>query len=48
MDLVGSLRANEALKVEVAETKGLIGFLRFNQLFPHSTIRRSAAPCCVR
>lgn len=34
MDLVGSMRANRALKVEVLETKGLIGFLRFNQLFP--------------
>ena len=34
MDLVPSLRANRALKVEVAETKGLIGFLRFNQLYP--------------
>jgi len=34
MDLVPSLQANRALKVEVVETKGLIGFLRFNQLFP--------------
>jgi peptide/nickel transport system substrate-binding protein len=34
MDLVGSMRANRALKVEVVETKGLLGFLRFNQLFP--------------
>ncbi len=34
MDLVGQLRSNRAIKVEVAETKGLIGFLRFNQLFP--------------
>ncbi len=44
MDLVGSLRANEGLKVEVAETKGLIGFLRFNQLFPpfdNAAIRRA-------
>jgi peptide/nickel transport system substrate-binding protein len=44
MDLVGSLRRNEALKVEVAETKGLIGFLRFNQLFPpfdNPAIRRA-------
>ena len=45
MDLVGQLRANKALKVEVAETKGLIGFLRFNQLFPpfdNAAIRRVA------
>jgi peptide/nickel transport system substrate-binding protein len=34
MDLVGALRADRSLKVEVVETKGLIGFLRFNQLFP--------------
>ncbi len=34
MDLVPSLQADRALKVEVVETKGLIGFLRFNQLFP--------------
>lgn len=34
MDLVPSLQKNKALKVEVAETKGLIGFLRFNQLYP--------------
>jgi len=34
MDLVPTLRANKALTVEVLETKGLIGFLRFNQLFP--------------
>ncbi len=34
MDLVPSLQASRALKVEVVETKGLIGFLRFNQLFP--------------
>ncbi len=34
MDLVPSLRKNKAIKVEVAETKGLIGFLRFNQLYP--------------
>ena len=33
MDLVPSLRSNRALKVEVVETKGLIGFLRFNQTF---------------
>jgi peptide/nickel transport system substrate-binding protein len=45
MDLVGQLRADKALKVEVAETKGLIGFLRFNQLFPpfdNPAIRRVA------
>ena len=34
MDLVPSLRADRNVKVEVVETKGLIGFLRFNQLFP--------------
>jgi peptide/nickel transport system substrate-binding protein len=34
MDLVPSLRANRALRVEVVETRGLIGFLRFNQMFP--------------
>ena len=34
MDLVPSLRADRGVKVEVVETKGLIGFLRFNQLFP--------------
>lgn len=33
MDLVPSIRAIRTLKVEVAETKGLIGFLRFNQTF---------------
>jgi peptide/nickel transport system substrate-binding protein len=45
MDLVPQLRANKALKVEVAETRGLIGFLRFNQLFPpfdNAAIRRVA------
>ncbi len=45
MDLVPQLRANKALKVEVVETKGLIGFLRFNQLFPpfdNPAIRRVA------
>ncbi len=45
MDLVGQLRADAALKVEVAETKGLIGFLRFNQLFApfdNAAIRRVA------
>jgi peptide/nickel transport system substrate-binding protein len=34
MDLVGTLRADRNLRVEVVETKGLIGFLRFNHLFP--------------
>ncbi len=34
MDLVPTLRADRRLKTEVVETKGLIGFLRFNQLFP--------------
>ena len=34
MDLVPSLKANPATKVELVETKGLIGFLRFNFLFP--------------
>jgi peptide/nickel transport system substrate-binding protein len=45
MDLVPQLRANKGIKVEVAETKGLIGFLRFNQLFPpfdNAAIRRVA------
>jgi peptide/nickel transport system substrate-binding protein len=45
MDLVPSLRADHSLKVEVVETKGLIGFLRFNQLFPpfdNAAIRRAA------
>ena len=44
MDLVPSLQANRALKVEVVETRGLIGFLRFNQIFPpfdNSAIRRA-------
>ena len=44
MDLVPSVKANRALKVEVVETKGLIGFLRFNQLFPpfdNPAIRRA-------
>jgi len=44
MDLVPSLQANRALRVEVVETKGLIGFLRFNQLFPpfdNPAIRRA-------
>jgi peptide/nickel transport system substrate-binding protein len=44
MDLVGDLKKDRALKVQVAETKGLIGFLRFNQLFPpfdNPAIRRA-------
>ena len=44
MDLVPSLRANKALRVEVVETKGLIGYLRFNQLFPpfdNAALRRA-------
>ena len=45
MDLVPSLKANRAIKVDVLETKGLIGFLRFNFLFPpfdNAAIRRVA------
>ena len=34
MDLVPSLRADRAVRVAVVETKGLIGYLRFNFLFP--------------
>jgi peptide/nickel transport system substrate-binding protein len=34
MDLVPSLRRNPSLKVEVVETTGLIGVLRFNHLYP--------------
>ena len=34
MDLVGSLRSTRGIAVDVVETKGLIGFLRFNFLFP--------------
>ena len=44
MDLVPSLRASRALRVETVETKGLVGFLRFNQLFPpfdNPAIRRA-------
>jgi peptide/nickel transport system substrate-binding protein len=33
MDLVPTLRADRKLNVEVLETLGLIGMLRFNQLF---------------
>ena len=45
MDLVRSLRKDANLKVEVVETTGLIGVLRFNQLFPpfdNAAIRRAA------
>lgn len=45
MDLVPSLRRDHNLKVEVVETTGLIGVLRFNQLFPpfdNAAIRRAA------
>ena len=44
MDLVPSLKADRSVKVDVVETKGLIGFLRFNQLFPpfdNPAIRRA-------
>jgi peptide/nickel transport system substrate-binding protein len=34
MDLVPSLRSDKSVKLEVAETKGLIGFIRFNQMYP--------------
>ncbi len=33
MDLVPSIQATRGLKAEVIETKGLIGYLRFNQTF---------------
>src|SRR6201999_4267758 len=45
MDLVPSLKRDSNLKVEVVETTGLIGVLRFNQLFPpfdNPAIRRAA------
>jgi peptide/nickel transport system substrate-binding protein len=45
MDLVPSLRKDANLKVEVVETTGLIGVLRFNRLFPPfdtPAIRRAA------
>jgi peptide/nickel transport system substrate-binding protein len=45
MDLVPSIAADRALRVDVVETKGLIGFLRFNFLFPpfdNPAIRRVA------
>ncbi len=44
MDLVPGLRRTRGIKLEVAETKGLVGFLRFNQLFPpfdNPAIRRA-------
>ncbi len=34
MDLVPSLKATRGITVDVLETKGLIGYLRFNFLFP--------------
>ncbi len=34
MDLVPSLKEDGGIQVVVMETKGLIGFLRFNQLYP--------------
>jgi peptide/nickel transport system substrate-binding protein len=33
MDLVGSLRRTRGINLQVAETKGLVAFLRFNHLF---------------
>ena len=45
MDLVPSLKADRNLVVEVAETRGLIATLRFNQLYPpfdNPAIRRAA------
>ncbi len=45
MDLVPSLRNDPNLKVEVVETTGLIGVLRFNHLYPpfdNPAIRRAA------
>ena len=44
MDLVPSLRRAKGIKVEVAENRGLVGYLRFNQLFPpfdNAAIRRA-------
>jgi peptide/nickel transport system substrate-binding protein len=44
MDLVASLRGKPGLRTEVVETKGLIGFLRPNHLFPpfdNPAIRRA-------
>jgi peptide/nickel transport system substrate-binding protein len=45
MDLVPSLKADRNLRVEVVETTGLIGVLRFNHLYPpfdNPAIRRAA------
>ena len=45
MDLVPSLKADGNLRVEVMETTGLIGVLRFNHLYPpfdNPAIRRAA------
>jgi peptide/nickel transport system substrate-binding protein len=45
MDLVPSLRSDRNLRVEVVETTGLIGVLRFNHLYPpfdNPAIRRAA------
>jgi peptide/nickel transport system substrate-binding protein len=45
MDLVPSLKADRNLRVEVVETTGLIGMLRFNHLYPpfdNPAIRRAA------
>jgi peptide/nickel transport system substrate-binding protein len=44
MDLVGPLKQDRNLTTQVAETKGLIGFLRFNFLYPpfdNPAIRRA-------
>lgn len=44
MDLVPSLKANRGLVIEVVETKGLIGYLRFNTLwapFDKAAVRRA-------
>ena len=44
MDLVPTLRQNNKLKVQVIESSGLIGVLRFNQLYPpfdNPAIRRA-------
>ena len=44
MDLVPSLKGSGGIKVVVMETKGLIGFLRFNQLYPpfnNAAVRRA-------
>ena len=44
MDLVPGLRSTKGITLQVAETRGLLGFLRFNQLFPpfdNPAIRRA-------